>query len=124
MVIGYRTFRFNKKVNPDDAIRQLIVGPWIREEADCEGTNAINSDGGFKEIISELKNNSNNTKIWIYEGTWRISDGVLILTLTNVIGSDPHEPVGNVEYVKIIHLDEYELVAQENSETFTYKRAK
>jgi len=59
---------------------------------------------------------TNHTVVLTYQGTWKVKDRELMLTITNVVGSIPHESVGSIDRLRIIELDSHHM-------TFTYQAA-
>ncbi len=124
IVLGsYILFGAHKELT-DAKIRQKIVGVWIREDTNSEGTTTIASDGVFLSTSRSVMANSNITKTWIYEGTWQVKGGVFILTITKASGFHQHEAVGSVDNFKIVSLNDEELVCQVNNQTIVHKRKK
>ena len=75
-----------------DKAGQMIAGTWLREgRADLSIT--ILADGSF---ISSFES-TNHIVVLTYQGTWQIKDRELMMTITNVGGSIPHEPVGSID---------------------------
>ncbi len=67
---------------------------------------------------------SNITREWTYEGTWAVTNGVLISMITKSESKDTtnSEPVGYVDQWKIIQVDDSHLVLANGSETNLFER--
>jgi hypothetical protein len=89
---------------PETKSQQPIVGTWIPDN--FKGSSmTFNSDGSFLTKMNWNASHSN-----VFSGTWQIESNILIMTPTNITGTEPHEPVGNVDHLKIIRLDDNKLV--------------
>ncbi|MEJ0088235.1 MAG: hypothetical protein WDM80_00530 [Limisphaerales bacterium] len=104
----------------DAELRQKITGTWTVNSNGINGTISVASDGSFISKFSVI--GTKITSELIYQGTWRVKDGVLITTITNVDGLEPHEPVGKIRNMKILHMDEHEMAYLVNGETITARR--
>jgi hypothetical protein len=93
----------------DELTTQQIVGTWLYgSRADLSSQNghksfsiAFLADGSFSTTFLS----TNHTVELTYQGTWRVKDGEVVLTETNVSGSVPHEPVGSVGHIRIVELN-------------------
>jgi hypothetical protein len=95
----------------DDTTTRQIVGTW-QHDSRFSPSMTILADGSF---VSSFVS-TNHTVVLTYQGTWQIKDRELIMTITNVGGSIPHEPVGSIDRLRIIELDSHHM-------TFTYQAA-
>lgn len=107
--------------NYDAKVSQEVVGTWTRGPFSWIETplfsKTFSPDGSFTTSIGHTN------ALVIYEGTWLVKDGELVMTTTNAHGTGYHQPgpVGGVDRAKIIHLDDhqfiYEIAGQTNSLT-------
>jgi hypothetical protein len=102
----------------DSELRQKITGTWIPNSSN--GTITVASDGSFVSKFSVIRTNIPSELV--YQGIWQIKDGVLIATITNVDGLEPHAPLGQIDKMKIIHMDEHEMTYLIDSQTMTARR--
>jgi hypothetical protein len=79
-------------------------------------------DGGFSMTISSDGSFSSGSSNVAYQGTWLVGDAVLVMTITNATGTKQHEPVGSVDRMKIVQVDESHLTLEQNDQTIYYKR--
>jgi hypothetical protein len=89
----------------DTKLRQQIAGDWLNSYSNATVT--IASNGSFTSRFTIVK--TNVTSELIYQGKWRIKNGVFFSTVTNVSGPEPHEFVGTTDHNKIIRLNDREL---------------
>ena len=96
----------------DTKLAREIRGTW------SHGAHAIamTPDGSFSESFSS-KSGTN-----IFDGTWQVSDGFLIFTVTNASGTHPGTAIGSEERYKIIRADAHQLVYEMNGQTITLNR--
>ncbi len=93
---------------PNDAeLRQRVVGGWIGPSDNLEMT--MSPDGSY---VSKFTREGIDYE---FEGTWKIKDGFLIMTLTaNNSTNTKHTPhAGGMERFRIIHVDDQELIDQQ-----------
>ena len=90
--------------------RAQIVGAWHEKS----GTGAIvfNSDGSFSSGVG-----ANH-----YTGTWRISDRILTMTLTNAISPHPDGKVGDTVRCEIVRVDSHVLTYTVGGQTVSFSR--
>ena len=86
-----------------------MIGTW---KSGAEGNVNISSDGSFSS-----KFYSSNKLIVSYEGIWQVKDGVWITTITKASGTRHYDPVGTVDRMKIIRVDDHELVTDWGHQT-------
>jgi hypothetical protein len=109
----------------DAALTRKIPGVWKREGTNSEAkdtfvsTTTISRDGTFSFVRTWNQRPHTNT----YAGTWKIKNGVMLMTLTNRSGRNPNVPawVGPLE-AKIIQLDDHQLVEVFEGETIKLTR--
>jgi hypothetical protein len=105
----------------DAELRQKITGTWIpSSNGTIYAAVTVSSDGSFVSKFSVIRTNIPSELI--YQGTWQVKDGVLITTITNVDGLEPHDPVGKIRNIKIIHMDEHEMTYLIDGQTITARR--
>ena len=51
------------------------------------------------------------------DGLWQVDDGYLIMTMTNVTGSDPQTHVGQIARYKVDRIDDHDLVCHIDGQT-------
>jgi len=90
-----------------------IAGTWTNETSDIM---TIGSDGSFS--TKSLSTPSRR----LYEGTMKVTNDVLISTITNVIGEAVGLKVGSVVSFKLIRLDEHKLVYKVADRTYSFSR--
>jgi hypothetical protein len=95
----------------DDMTTQQIVGTWLHDGS-VSPSIAILADGSF---ISSFES-TNHAVMLTYQGTWKVKDRELMMTITNVVGSIRHESVGSIDRLRIIELDSHHM-------TFAYQAA-
>ena len=88
-----------------DKTSQQFVGTWQHDSRSGISLTIL-ADGSF---ITRFES-TNHTVVMTFQGTWRVKDRMfknreLIMTVTNVAGSIPHEPVGSIDRLRIIELD-------------------
>jgi len=106
----------NKPQEPSDdvKIRQKITGDWLADN----GVVVFSSDESSSARFT------NGTKELAYETTWEVKGRDIIITVTNITARNTtnHESVGTVEQVRIVRLDDSNLVWDYNGLTNTLKR--
>ena len=83
--------------------QQQIIGIWIN--GNTNNTVTFNPNGNYS-LKSQLYGYGSRSNV-LY-GQWRIEGDILIMTLTNITGTEGDEPPGQVMRVKITRLDENE----------------
>jgi len=97
----------------DEQLQSKLTGSWFA----AFGTLTMGANGTF---ISKWTN-AVSTNEFIYEGTWRVEDGVLIVSCTKSNGA----PFSDTNYFNIIRVNERELVYQyQTLETISLTRIK
>ena len=88
-------------ISEDSKLRSLLIGDWPQSK--YTGMTFF-SDGSFYSRWGHLSTNGATRKEWIYEGTWQVEDGFLVLVATNVIAKATTNAVaiGSVERFKIL----------------------
>ena len=91
----------------DAKLTKAVIGDWtsgIRETV-------WKPDGSFTASYHYARGTVTFT------GTWQIKDGVLISTITNAVGPEPHVAVGTVGRAKITAVDAHTLVYEAKGQT-------
>jgi hypothetical protein len=94
-------------------LSERIAGTWTRD-ADFKLT--LQPDGSTSSFFRA----SDGTVS--YQGTWRIKDSALLVTITNVVANRRHESVGSVDTLKIISVDDHKLVYETFGQAVTLTR--
>ena len=87
----------------DAQLGRQIAATWTQEGGQSL---TISPDGSFSSSWSS------GNKFLKYQGTWLVKDQMLVETVTNASGTMPHYPVGGVERVKIIQVDDSRLAIE------------
>jgi hypothetical protein len=95
----------------DAKLGQQIVGSWKRE-----------GEGGFTMTIRPEGGFSSGSSSVAYQGTWRVKNTELVITLTNATGFKQRESVGIVDRMKIVQADDNSLMLEQNGQTIHYER--
>jgi major membrane immunogen (membrane-anchored lipoprotein) len=101
----------------DAQLRKQITGTWADDRPGSLGTMTLASDGSF----SSRWRTPNHTNTW--EGTWQISDGVLIMT--NTKSNDVPITTISHDKNKIIRVDDHVLTCEIDylgNQTISYHR--
>jgi hypothetical protein len=104
------------KHSRDARMGRQIAGTWINRSGLF--TLTLSSDGTFSSIIGH------SNALVTYEGTWLVKDEEMVTTVTNAVGTGNHKagPVGSVDCIKIIHMDEHQLIYKAGGQTITLNR--
>lgn len=94
----------------ETTLAQKIAGNW--ELTNKSGEITISADGGF------LSQFTGRTQVWVFEGTWQVSDGVIVLTTTK----SNSVPRRDVSLCRIIRADGHELIYELNGQTISLSR--
>jgi hypothetical protein len=92
---------------PDAKFSRQIVGAWTHHDYGGQTEYVYAPNGSFSgdTTITETQSRTNS-----FAGTWRIQDGVLILTYTKV-PEQSLAPAGTVLRYKIRQVDDHQLLA-------------
>jgi FtsP/CotA-like multicopper oxidase with cupredoxin domain len=93
----------------DDQVRRMLPGTWLVSSGDSvhvsvDRTNIIGADGRYASKIA----NPSTSSVIDLEGTFQVSDGYLIDTMTKCSRTNAHVP--NVYRGRIIRADSREMV--------------
>ncbi len=97
-----------------DKASQQLVGTWQYEGF----SSTVSADGSFSSSYTS----TNQAVVLVYQGTWLVKDGELVLTITNVIGTKLHMPVGSVDHWKIIEVSGSHLILEQGRMTNYFER--
>ena len=106
----------------DAKLGRQITGTWTKGLSSwTDGplySKTFSSDGSFSTRIGH------SNALVTYLGTWLVKKGELVMTVTNAHGTGNHKagPVGGVESVKIIHLDNHQFIYEASGHTNTMTR--
>jgi hypothetical protein len=92
----------------DAQLGRQIAATWTQEGGQSL---TISPDGSFSSSWSS------GNRFLKYQGTWLVKDQMLVETVTNASGTMPHYPVGGVERVKIIQVDDSRLAIEQDGQT-------
>ena len=101
----------------DAILSQQILGTWTRGTLSWTEpplySKTFLPDGSFTTSIGH------SNALVIYQGTWLVKDGELVMTTTNAHGTGRHQagPVGGVDRVKIVHVDDHQFICEAGGHT-------
>jgi hypothetical protein len=100
-------------LSPDELMRGKMIGTW----GDKHGTMKLFADGSFKEAWANRSHVPPAS--WIYEGDWSVSKGEVIVTITKAvpINTTNIEPVGSIDIVRIVRVDQTNLALASDDQT-------
>ncbi len=107
-------------------IRELFTGNWVQE--DSMGSLVLHSRGGFDRRIFGRKIQQDSipdgTSQWLYEGTWDVQDGLLVLSISNAVARNTTnvEANGSVDNFRVSKVDGTHLVLERNGITTYFQR--
>lgn len=108
-------------VSPDANLRSRLTGTWAIEG---RGATTLSLDGTF----SSRWTNAHATPVWVweYDGVWTATGGVCVATITNSQswGTTNRVAEGKTDLLRILALDERELVWESGGQTNTLTRKK
>jgi hypothetical protein len=96
----------------DTKLAHAVSGGWTHGSHEI----TMSPDGSFSETFHPPKGTLT------YAGIWQIKDGILIFTITNVSGPEPHEAVGSVDRGEILSVDSNHLVYLSQGQTIRLSR--
>jgi len=77
---------------------QQILGTW---QHGSRFSVTLSASGAFLSSILD----TNQTVVLTYQGTWHVRESELMLTITNVSGTIPHETNGSIDLMRIVELN-------------------
>ncbi|HEX4341875.1 MAG TPA: lipocalin family protein, partial [Verrucomicrobiae bacterium] len=92
----------------DAAISQKTIGTW--EITSPSGKITFRKDGSYTSHWIMFRHDTSEELA--YEGTWQIENRILINTVTNASGPEPHAPLGSTDRAKVISIDDHQLTIQ------------
>ena len=107
-------------------IRELFTGNWMQE--DSMGSLVLHSRGRFTRRIFGRKIQQDSipdgTSQWLYEGTWDVKDGVLVLSISNAVARNTTnvEANGSVDNFRVSKVDGSHLVLEKDGVTTYFHR--
>jgi hypothetical protein len=107
-------------------IRALFTGNWFQQ--DSLGLLVLHSRGTFDRRIFGRKIEQDSipdgTSQWLYEGTWDVKDGVLVLSISNAVARNTTnvEANGSVDNFRVSQVDGSHLVLERNGSTTYFHR--
>ena len=113
-----------KRPSSDEEIRQKLPGTYLVKVdypgGNSRGTTTFTPQGGLFTKLALTR--SNETRNVFYEGYWQVQDGFLFTTVTNTDNTEVRAAVGHTNQLKIVSLDEHELVYQTRKSSPIYLR--
>ena len=113
-----------KTPQDDGEIRQKLPGTWLvkveASNAGTKGTMTLSPEGGL--LTKLVFTRTNNVQNATYQGYWRVQDGDLLITVTNTDNAEKQFAVGRTNHLKIVSLDNHELVVETKTSGMTYYR--
>ena len=106
----------------DAKFSQQVLGTWTRGPFSWVEpplySKTFSPDGSFTTSIGHTN------ALVIYQGTWLVKGGELVMTTTNTHGTGNHQPgpVGGVDRVKIIHLNDHQFIYEAGGKTNSLTR--
>ena len=106
----------------DAQMRRIIAGTWVMETNRVEGIITLNLDGSCSGYWS----NTVTPRGWRSEGEWEIINGDCVMTTTNKTSWNLalHGPPGTTERIRIMSLDDQELITVSDDQTNKWSRKK
>ena len=105
----------NSSLMPDDAvIRQKIVGTWkLNPDPKTTALLTVNSDGTL------LGKDDSTPGGEVVGGTWKVTNGYFIVTMTNKNSPEPE-----IETNLVVQLNDHEWVMEDDGDTVTLHKQK
>jgi hypothetical protein len=107
----------------DAKLARQITGTWTRGLPTWAGgplfSRTISPDGSFSTSIGH------SNALVTYQGTWLIKDQILVMAVTNAHGTGGRKagsPVGSVDRVKIIQVDDHHFIYEAGGHTNRWYR--
>jgi len=107
--------------SPDAKWRSRLTGTWAIEG---KGATALGADGTFSSRWTNA--HANPMAAWQYDGVWTVTGGVCVSTITNSQswGTTNRMAEGRTDLLRILTLDERELVWESEGQTNSLTRKK
>ena len=106
---------------PDAKLRSRLTGTWAIEG---RGATTLGPDGTFSSRWTNA--HATPMAIWQYNGVWKVTGGVCVTTITNSQswGTTNRVADGKTDLLRILALDERELVWESGGQTNSLTRKK
>ena len=104
----------------DAQLRQQIAGTWYLSSGVIRGVIVFVSDGSASSHLT------NGTEELAFQMTWKVKDGIIISTDTRASARNTTNwiAVGDITRLKVIHVDDHQLVYSSNGRTISLSRQK
>jgi hypothetical protein len=104
----------------DSKIQQKLVGAWKSGDSGI----TYYPDGIWVEKMSPLDTNDSRSINLIFDGTWKVKDGVLIKDTSWMTQARYKDSWFDVEHLKVIRVDKNALILSPSGQTnlFTWKK--
>lgn len=126
MVAGCSEPISSKPPTSDEEIRQKLPGTYLVKvdyvNGGTKGETTFTPEGGLFTKLALTR--SNETRNVFYEGHWQVRDGVLLTTVTNTDNAETRALLGHTNQLKVVSLDQRELVYETRKSGLTYLRRK
>ena len=106
---------------PDARLRSLLMGTWVIEG---KGATTLAPDGTYSGRWTNA--HASPMAVWQYDGIWTVTGGVCLTTITNSQswGTTNRVAEGRTDLLRILALDERELVWESEGQTNSLVRKK
>lgn len=106
----------------DVQIHRAIVGTWTMETNRVEGVLSLHPDGSFSGYWSNMV----APRGWRSEGEWWITNGdcAMVITSKAAWNYTLHGPTGTLERIRILRLNDRELIGASDDQTNKWTRRK
>ena len=107
--------------SPDAKLRSRLTGTWAIEG---RGATTLGPDGTFSSRWTNV--HATPMAVWQYDGVWTVTGGVWVSTITNSQswGTTNRMAEGKTDLLRILALDERELVFESEGQTNSLTRKK
>lgn len=106
---------------PDAKLRSRLTGTWTSEG---RGTTTLDPDGTFSSRWTNA--DASPMAVWEYDGVWTVTGGICVSTITNSQswGTTNRVAEGKTDLLRIVALDERELIWEYEGQTNSLTRKK
>ena len=107
-------------------IHQLLSGDWVQE--DSLGSLVLRPKGEYHWTMYSQRIQHDaipkDASQWLYEGTWEVKDGVLVLSISfaNSRNTTNVEAVGTVDNYRVVKVDASKLALEKDGVTTDFHR--
>jgi len=107
--------------SPDAKLRTRLTGTWTIEGI---GATALDPNGTFSSRWTNA--HASPTAVWDYDGVWAVTGSVCVTRITNTQswGTTNRVAEGKTDLLRIVALDERELVWESEGQTNSLTRKK